>query len=39
MFGSNNYLGLTVDPAFEAARKAITMYGTSMTGSRLMNGT
>jgi 7-keto-8-aminopelargonate synthetase-like enzyme len=40
MFGSNNYLGLTVDPRVrEAARKAISLYGTSMTGSRLMNGT
>jgi 8-amino-7-oxononanoate synthase len=40
MCGSNNYLGLTVDPRVrEAARDAIAMYGTSMTGSRLMNGT
>jgi 8-amino-7-oxononanoate synthase len=40
MFGSNNYLGLTVDPRVrEAARQAISLYGTSMTGSRLMNGT
>jgi len=40
MFGSNNYLGLTVDPRVrEAAREAIALYGTSMTGSRLMNGT
>ena len=40
MCGSNNYLGLTVDPRVrEAARQAISMYGTSMTGSRLMNGT
>lgn len=40
MCGSNNYLGLTVDPRVrEAARQAISTYGTSMTGSRLMNGT
>ncbi len=40
MFGSNNYLGLTRHPeVIEAARAAITKYGTSMTGSRLLNGT
>ncbi len=40
MFGSNNYLGLTRHPkVVEAAREAITKYGTSMTGSRLLNGT
>ncbi len=40
MFGSNNYLGLTRHPhVVEAARAAITRYGTSMTGSRLLNGT
>ena len=39
MFGSNNYLGLTRHPeVVEAARAAITQYGTSMTGSRLLNG-
>lgn len=39
MFGSNNYLGLTRHPeVVEAARQAITTYGTSMTGSRLLNG-
>ena len=39
MFGSNNYLGLTRHPkVMEAARKAISKYGTSMTGSRLLNG-
>jgi 8-amino-7-oxononanoate synthase len=39
MFGSNNYLGLTRRPeVVEAARSAITEYGTSMTGSRLLNG-
>jgi len=40
MFGSNNYLGLTRHPyVIEAARDAISTYGTSMTGSRLLNGT
>ena len=40
MFGSNNYLGLTRHPyVIEAAREAISKYGTSMTGSRLLNGT
>ncbi len=39
MLGSNNYLGLTTDPRVrEAARDAIEKYGTSMTGSRLVNG-
>ena len=39
MFGSNNYLGLTRHPeVVEAARAAITAFGTSMTGSRLLNG-
>src|SRR3972149_4352314 len=39
MLGSNNYLGLTRHPyVIEAARKAISEYGTSMTGSRLLNG-
>jgi 8-amino-7-oxononanoate synthase len=39
MLGSNNYLGLTRHPTVvDAARKAITEYGTSMTGSRLLNG-
>lgn len=39
MFGSNNYLGLTADPRVrEAAREAISNFGTSMTGSRLVNG-
>ncbi|WP_231511617.1 aminotransferase class I/II-fold pyridoxal phosphate-dependent enzyme [Chondromyces apiculatus] len=39
MFGSNNYLGLTTHPKVrEAARQAIDKYGTSMTGSRLVNG-
>ena len=40
MFGSNNYLGLTRHPeVVEAAREAISRFGTSMTGSRLLNGT
>ncbi len=40
MFGSNNYLGLTTHPKVrEAARDAVRDLGTSMTGSRLVNGT
>lgn len=40
MFGSNNYLGLTTHPKVrEAAEEAIHRLGTSMTGSRLVNGT
>jgi 8-amino-7-oxononanoate synthase len=40
MFGSNNYLGLTRHPhVVESARAAILKYGSSMTGSRLLNGT
>ncbi|HMJ57113.1 MAG TPA: aminotransferase class I/II-fold pyridoxal phosphate-dependent enzyme [Polyangiaceae bacterium] len=39
MFGSNNYLGLTTHPRVrEAACEAINKFGTSMTGSRLVNG-
>jgi 8-amino-7-oxononanoate synthase len=39
MFGSNNYLGLTMHPKVrEASKAAIDKYGTSMTGSRLVNG-
>lgn len=39
MFGSNNYLGLTKHPKVrEAAKDAIDRFGTSMTGSRLVNG-
>lgn len=39
MLGSNNYLGLTTHPKVrEAAQKAIDKFGTSMTGSRLVNG-
>jgi len=40
MFGSNNYLGLTLDPdVVEAARRAVVEYGTGTTGSRTANGT
>jgi 8-amino-7-oxononanoate synthase len=40
MLGSNNYLGLTHHPAvIERARKAIALFGTGCTGSRLLNGT
>jgi 8-amino-7-oxononanoate synthase len=40
MLGSNNYLGLTGDPRVkEAARQALEIYGTGLTGSRLLNGT
>ncbi len=39
MFGSNNYLGLTTHPKVrEAAVAAIATFGTSMTGSRFVNG-
>ena len=39
MLGSNNYLGLTTHPKVrQAAMDAIQKYGTSMTGSRLVNG-
>lgn len=39
MLGSNNYLGLTTHPKVRAAAaEAIEKYGTSMTGSRLVNG-
>jgi 8-amino-7-oxononanoate synthase len=39
MLGSNNYLGLTTHPKVrEAAQAAIDRFGTSMTGSRLVNG-
>jgi 8-amino-7-oxononanoate synthase len=40
MCGSNNYLGLTTHPEVqEAARQAITRFGSSCTGSRFLNGT
>jgi len=39
MLGSNNYLGLTTHPHVrERAAKALARYGTSCTGSRLLNG-
>jgi 8-amino-7-oxononanoate synthase len=39
MLGSNNYLGLTTHPKVRtAAKEAIDRFGTSMTGSRLVNG-
>ena len=37
--GTNNYMGLTRDPAIvEAAREALAHYGTGTTGSRMANG-
>lgn len=40
MCGSNNYLGLTTDPRVrKAAMDAVERYGTSVTGSRFLNGT
>ncbi len=40
MIGSNNYLGLAQDPRVqESAKRAIDQYGTSCSGSRLINGT
>ena len=40
MAGSNNYLGLTHHPkVIEAARSAVSRYGTGCTGSRFLNGT
>ncbi|KAF0208750.1 MAG: pyridoxal phosphate-dependent aminotransferase family protein [Actinomycetota bacterium] len=39
MLGSNNYLGLTTHPHVrERASDALAKYGTSCTGSRLLNG-
>jgi 8-amino-7-oxononanoate synthase len=39
MCGSNNYLGLTMDPRVrQAAEDALRTYGTSCTGSRFLNG-
>lgn len=38
--GSNNYLGLTEHPSVrEAAREAVTRWGTGSSGSRLTSGT
>lgn len=40
MLGSNNYLGLTTDTRVrEASVAALERYGTSVTGSRFLNGT
>ncbi|SMD20423.1 aminotransferase class I/II-fold pyridoxal phosphate-dependent enzyme [Kibdelosporangium aridum] len=40
MAGSNNYLGLTAHPRVRAAAvEAVQRFGTSCTGSRLLNGT
>lgn len=40
MFGSNSYLGLTNHPKIkEAAKEAITKYGSGCAGSRFLNGT
>lgn len=40
MFGSNSYLGLSNDPRLkEAAIEAVRKYGTSVSGSRFLNGT
>ncbi len=40
MLGSNNYLGLTGDErVINGAREALDLYGTGLTGSRLLNGT
>lgn len=39
LFGTNNYLGLTFDPAsIEAGREALVREGTGTTGSRMANG-
>jgi 8-amino-7-oxononanoate synthase len=38
--GTNNYLGLTLDPdCIEAAKQALDEFGTGTTGSRIANGT
>lgn len=40
MIGSNNYLGLTTDERVRRASiEAVERYGTSVTGSRFLNGT
>lgn len=40
MLGSNNYLGLTSHPEVkEAARAAVSKYGSGCAGSRFLNGT
>ena len=39
MAGTNNYLGLTFDPAcIEAGKQALDRFGTGTTGSRMANG-
>src|ERR671926_429865 len=39
MCGSNNYLGLTMDPRVrKASRQALEEFGPSCTGSRFLNG-
>ncbi len=40
MFGSNSYLGLTIDPRIiQASQDALAKYGTGCAGSRFLNGT
>ncbi|SHI08469.1 8-amino-7-oxononanoate synthase [Sporobacter termitidis DSM 10068] len=40
MLGSNNYLGLTINPeVIEAGIKALEKYGSGCSGSRYLNGT
>jgi len=40
LLGTNNYLGLTFDPAcVEASSRAVRVAGTGTTGSRIANGT
>ena len=40
MLGSNNYLGLTADErVIEAAKQALTDFGSGCSGSRFLNGT
>jgi 8-amino-7-oxononanoate synthase len=40
MFGSNDYLALTIHPrVVAAAQEALAKYGTGCSGSRLLNGT
>src|ERR1700741_4639132 len=40
MVGSNNYLGLAADPRVkEAAINAVKRFGSTCSGSRLLNGT
>ncbi len=38
--GTNNYMGMTLDPdAIKAAEEGLHAYGTGSTGSRVLNGT